>query len=49
MQAVQNAEYLYYLYYLFEDWKDLLTEIRWAESLSKEMVLQSAQVLLQRF
>ena len=49
VQAVQNAEYLYYLYYLFEDWKDLLTEIRWAESLSKEMVHQSAQVLLQRF
>ena len=46
VQAVQNAEYLYYI---FEDWKDLLAEIRWADTLSKEMVHQSAQVLLQRF
>ena len=45
VQPVQNADYLYYL---FEDWKDLLTEVRWAGSLSKEMVHQSAQVLLQR-
>ena len=46
VQAVQNAEYLFHI---FEDWKDLLAEIRWADTLSKEMVHQSAQVLLQRF
>ena len=46
---VQPVQSLDYLYYLFEDWKDLLTEVRWADSLSKEMVHQSEQVLLQRF
>ena len=46
VQTVQNAEYLFHI---FEDWKDLLAEIRWPDTLSKEMVHQSAQVLLQRF